>query len=133
MKKLTLAIVLVLALGASGFGDSIPLPQSLVITSRVTSVQIMDVTPPLDTNGAWRIRCSVDVPLPEWANYDAGGVQLRTAASSELVISVTRDEIETILGEDYETIPLGSASAKITQAAFGKWMSAISNAVAGAP
>ena len=130
MKSITasiLSVVLLLAFGTGARAEVITLPQPLVITSAVTQVQLLEVAPPLSTNDSWRIRCSVVVPLPAWANTDVNGVQLRTSASSDLVINISREEIEAILGEPYSGITMGQASEKITTAAFMKWLSLFSN------
>lgn len=126
MKKLLFILAMVIV-GAQARAETITLPQPLVITSAVTQVELIDVTPPLTTNDGWCIRCSVVVPLPAWANVDVNGVQLRTAASSDLVISISREEIEAALGEPYAGITMGQASEKITAAAFMKWLSLFSN------
>lgn len=132
MKKLLFILAMVIV-GAQARAETITLPQPLVITSAVTQVELIDVTPPLTTNDPWRIRCSVVVPLPSWANIDAAGVQLRTTAMSELIISITRSEIEAALGEPYAGITMGQANTKITTAAFGKWLAVVQQAAADAP
>lgn len=125
--KTPLFMLALVVIGTMARAETITLPQPLVITSAVTQVELIDVTPPLTTNDGWRIRCSVVVPLPAWANVDVNGVQLRTAASSELVISISREEIAAALGEPYADITMGQVSEKITAAAFMKWLSLFSN------
>lgn len=130
MNKLLFILAMVIV-GAQAGAETITLPQPLVITSAVTQVELIDVTPPLTTNDPWRIRCSVVVPLPSWANIDAAGVQLRTSAASDLVITIARAEIEAALGEPYSGITMGEATAKITMAAFSKWIAVVQQALAG--